>query len=361
MIKISKIIFINILVFILSLILIEMIFGGWFSKDSFGAYFREHRMKKVNYSIKYDEEIYKYTYLRNYHGFKGEEIEPSQIEAVFIGGSTADERWKPEKFSIVELLNSKFKKDNLEFKIINSAIEGQSTTGYIANFKFWYKSIPNFKPKYFIFYTGINELLKQNYDTFDYSDGMAKLVAKNAKERRYDELKSKSFFYDSARKIKHKYYSRDKIHFMDLDKSIQNRKNNKSSSLELFNNKINSYVKFNSKFAINKLQESINDEKKFIKSYIKNIDILKSHVDDYSAKAIFINQVTAYGANVKRHLALNKALNDHCKKNNYICIDIASNFNGEFEFWYDEVHTTPLGSKKISEVIYPKLKKIVNR
>ena len=147
---------------------------------------------------------------------------------------------------------------------------------------------------------------------------------------------------------------------MDLDKSIQNRKKNKSSSLELFNNKINSYIKFNSKFAINRLQDSVDDEEKFITSYIKNIDILKSYVDEYSAKAIFINQVTAYGANVKRHLALNKALNDHCKKNNYICIDIASNFKGEFEFWYDEVHTTPLGSKKISEAIYPKLKKIVN-
>ena len=32
---------------------------------------------------------------------------------------------------------------------------------------------------YFIFYTGINELLKTDYDQWDFSDGMAKLVEKD--------------------------------------------------------------------------------------------------------------------------------------------------------------------------------------
>ena len=38
----------------------------------------------------------------------------------------------------------------IDVKIINSAIEGQSTVGYIANFKYWYPKLEEFKPKYFM-------------------------------------------------------------------------------------------------------------------------------------------------------------------------------------------------------------------
>ena len=215
-------IFFNILIIALLLLFVEIFFGGWLDKNNLGAYFREHRMKKVDYSIKYKNEILNYTYKRNYHGFRGEAIKPKNIKAVFIGGSTADERWKPAKLSIVELLNKKLQADKIDLKIINAGIEGQSTTGYIANFKFWFSKLEDFKPDYFIFYTGINELNKQDFNVFDYSDGQAKLIDKNKKNVFFDNLKSKSFFYDSLRKIKHKYYTRDvaKTIFMDIDNQI---------------------------------------------------------------------------------------------------------------------------------------------
>ena len=130
-------------------------------------------MKKVSYSIRYNEKNYEYIYLRNYNGFIGDEIDPKEIQAVFIGGSTADERWKPREFSIVEQINKNFFDNSIDFKLTNAAIVGQTTVGYIANFKFWFPKLKDFKPKYFIFYTGINDLLRQDFDTFDYSDGPA--------------------------------------------------------------------------------------------------------------------------------------------------------------------------------------------
>ena len=71
--KIIKIIFINLLVLFFSIFAIEMIFGGWFKKSNLGPYFREHRMKKIFYSMMYEGKKYEYTYLRNYHGFIGNE------------------------------------------------------------------------------------------------------------------------------------------------------------------------------------------------------------------------------------------------------------------------------------------------
>jgi lysophospholipase L1-like esterase len=349
-------IFFNILIIALLLLFVEIFFGGWLDKNNLGAYFREHRMKKVDYSIKYKNEILNYTYKRNYHGFRGEAIKPKNIKAVFIGGSTADERWKPAKLSIVELLNKKLQADKIDLKIINAGIEGQSTTGYIANFKFWFSKLEDFKPDYFIFYTGINELNKQDFNVFDYSDGQAKLIDKNKKNVFFDNLKSKSFFYDSLRKIKHKYYTRDvaKTIFMDIDNQILKIKPPAKYGLKNYK-----YITFNESLKRNNISELLNEEDKFIKGYLNNIDIIKNYVDSFSAKAIFINQVTAFGGFSKRHLALNYSLINHCNVKNYTCIDFAGEFKGKKEYWYDLNHTTPLGSQVISDVIYPKIKEIV--
>lgn len=346
-----KIFLINTVVFLISIIIVELIFGGWFKSNNLGAYFREHRMKKIPYTIKYNNEFYNYTYKRNYYGFKGGEVEIDKIQAVFIGGSTADERWKPAKFSIVEKLNKKLVEDNIDLKIINSGIEGQSTTGYIANFKFWYPKLDNFKPKYFIFYTGINELLKKDYNQWDFSDGYAKLIETEKKKIFQDNLKSRSFFYDSLRKIKHKYYIKKESTFMDLDKTYMPPNEIKLKKYD--------YLIFRQAYKKEDFNKNLKSHKKQIEGYLKNIDMLANYAERYSAKAIFINQVTAYGGHHELHVVLNYLLKNHCIKMKYYCIDIATNFNGKKEYWYDWVHTTPLGSEVISDKIYPELKKIV--
>ena len=74
MIKASKILFINIFLFSIFFLIIELIFGYWFDKDNLGPYLREHRMKKVSYSINFESKKYDFIYKRNYYGFRGEEI-----------------------------------------------------------------------------------------------------------------------------------------------------------------------------------------------------------------------------------------------------------------------------------------------
>ena len=122
MIKASKILFINIFLFSIFFLIIELIFGYWFDKDNLGPYLREHRMKKVSYSINYESKKYDFIYKRNYYGFRGEEIDPKDIKTVFLGGSTADERYKPENQTITGYLNE-FLRKKFKFKIINAGIE----------------------------------------------------------------------------------------------------------------------------------------------------------------------------------------------------------------------------------------------
>ena len=57
-----------------------------------------------------------------------------------IGGSTADERYKPYEYTITGLLNQRLEKD-INKKIINAGIEGQSTRGHIYNFEKWFPKL----------------------------------------------------------------------------------------------------------------------------------------------------------------------------------------------------------------------------
>ena len=122
--SLTKIIFVNFLVFLISILIIEIFFGNWFSDYSFGPYMREHRMKKNPIVYSFNGIQHNYIYKRNYHGFRGEEIDPSQIEAVIIGGSTTDERYKPHELTITSNLNFLLKKNGYNFEITNAGIEG---------------------------------------------------------------------------------------------------------------------------------------------------------------------------------------------------------------------------------------------
>ena len=84
--KFTKIFFTNLLILFSFIFLIEIFFGYWFDKDNFGPYMREHRMKNQPTVYKQNGEAYKYSYRRNYHGFRGEDIKPSDIQAIIMGG-----------------------------------------------------------------------------------------------------------------------------------------------------------------------------------------------------------------------------------------------------------------------------------
>ena len=57
--------------------------------------------------------------IRNFYGFRGDEVDPSDIKVIFEGGSTSNQRFTPEKFTIVGLLNNYLKECICESYLIN--------------------------------------------------------------------------------------------------------------------------------------------------------------------------------------------------------------------------------------------------
>ncbi len=346
MIKILKLTLYNLLFFLVTIIIIELTFGYWFDKNNLGPYMREHRMKKVEYSLQYKGQTFDHTYKRNYHGFRGEEINPKNIQAIIIGGSTTDERYKPEEQTITGFLNKKLLQKNINLKIINAGIEGQSTLGHIFNFKVWFPKLKEFKPKYIIFYIGINDFLTPVDQLTEYQSHDGHVVNPHLNEQIKDNIKSRSIFYDLLRKTKHKYYTSDKPKVIyDFDHSVE----------KFHEDKKYKFLKYDNALKIYDIKELMKENQKKINYYLKNIDILYNEAIKLESTPIFINQLDHEGNYNKKLLSLNYALINHCKKKNYKCIDLARKLEGQKDYWWDGTHTTAKGSEVIVDLIFPEL------
>lgn len=345
--KFSKILFINILIVFSFLILIEIIFGYWFDKDNFGPYMREHRMKnqRIQYSDGKEKEIYYYR--RNYYGFRGVDIKPSEIQALIMGGSVVDERYKPEKYTITGFLNKSLEENKISLTIVNGGIEGQSTAGQIYNFNYWLSKLENFSPKFIFFYIGINDSALAENDTLMNIKQDGHLINLNKKEIFFDTVKSKSYLYDSARIFKFKYLPREG--FVEYNSQVAKK----------YKEKKNNFIKY---ISAKKKYENAKHGMKYssiIKNYLSRVDELAVLSKQLNAKPIFITNI-ASGGHSDALYALNSNLIKHCSDKNYSCIDLAKKIKGKYEYWNDGLHSTRKGSKIISDLIFSELKPIIN-
>ena len=344
-----KIISINLFSVLFIIVLIELIFGYWFDKDNFGPFMREHRNKNNSYTLKYKGEIYEYVYKRNYYGFRGEHVEPDKIKAIMVSGSTGEERYKPDRFTITELLNLKLKDSGIDLKIINASIGGQSTRGHIGNFITWYSKLENFFPKYILYYIGVND---SEADITIKADNLTEAEVLNPKPlgQFMDNIKSRSIFSDVIRKFRQKYYTSKTEIVYDFDNAM---KVNKVLSGYKFLN-YHDALKY---YDINAVFLKHDDR---IKYYLKNVDTLYKLTTALGAEPIFINTLLSDGYYNEILFSLNLSLTKHCEIKNYKCIDVARKLEGKEHYWWDQVHTTTDGSKAISDLIYPDLIKIIS-
>ena len=194
----KKILSYNLLFFLALLIFIELIFGYWFDEDNFGVHMRKHRNRYELYETKYNNKEYKFIYKRNFYGFRGEEIKDlSKIKYVFLGGSTGNERFLPENLTIVGKLNQKFINNKKKIKIINASVDGKTLNGHINDFKYWFPKLNNFKPKYFIIYSGINDSVFDQPKKYDrtYDENFLKNIRDYITNCRFDKKSKMEIFF----------------------------------------------------------------------------------------------------------------------------------------------------------------------
>ena len=106
--KIIKLLTYNLLVFFILIFLFEIFFGYYFKKNNFGYIMRSERQKNQIYEVIHNDKKYKYTYKRNFHGFRGDEITPSSIKIIFEGSVYAFKKCFKRTFFTIMILFSLF-------------------------------------------------------------------------------------------------------------------------------------------------------------------------------------------------------------------------------------------------------------
>jgi len=335
----KKIIIINIIVFFFLLIIIELIFGNWLKKNNFGFLDRELRNISIPISVEYDGTKYNYNFKRNELGFIGDNIAAKDIKILFLGGSTGEEMFIPPENTIVSMLNYRLKKDKINYEIINASKGGKTTRGYVNDFLKWFDKIEDLKPEIVIFYLGLN-------DSFlDYPEYFDDLERKDILKKTEDYIKNNSLIYSFKKRLELKYFN-PKRQYYNIEKK------------DLYKN----YSYINYETAKKKYGGILNFKKNkiIIDNFSKNLQNLKTIIDNKRFTPIFITQIKYNGISDYDLFLVNEYLKDFCRKNKYKIIKLDEKIkNMNTELFYDELHTKIKGSLFLSNIIYSDLKEIL--
>ena len=322
----------NFLVFLLLIIFLEATLGYWFKKENFGIYMRKER--KINWQTTsyFNGKEYKFFYKRNFWGFRGNEFNPKNVKIIFEGGSTGNQRFTPENLTIVGQLNKKLSDSNQSDLIYNASTDGKSVTGYINDFKHWFSKIPELKPKYVIFYIGINDrFIDDNF----YLDNK---ISESTIDQVKDYIKNNSIIVDKFKDFKNKYYPKNTLAY-DLNK------------VDLYDN----FTYINFQEASKKHLEIDQTNKNLVKKFNLKLEKLNLIIKSNKIQPIFITQAMFNGLEDKRLFLINNELKKFALENNYFLIPLDEMIVFNKDDFFDPIHTTPKGSKKIADSIYPQL------
>ena len=338
----KKIIFINILILFLLITFIEIIFGYWFKENNFGFYMRTERNKNILYKTNHEKKKSEHHYIRNFYGFRGDEVDPSDIKVIFEGGSTGNQRFTPEKFTIVGLLNNYLKEDGVNLMIHNASTDGKSTRGINYDFLYWFPKIPDFKPKIFIFYIGINDIGQGAYGD-DYK------AASNLHKKLRDYIRNNSIIFILQQKFEDKYFVKTKAAYniTSIEKGLYDNYS--------FVNYQEAKIKFFS-------QEKSQNEKQMINFFNYKLENLKKNIIKNKIIPMFITQIQFDGSSDKNLFLINEQTKNFAEKNNYYIIKLDEMIKSmDLNTFFDYIHTSQLGSRKIAKMIYPDLNKIIKK
>ena len=331
-----KIISFNFILFIILILIFEIIFGYWLSENNFGIYMRKERRINWQTNVDFYGNEYDFFYKRNFWGFRGEEFDPKEIKIIFEAGSTGNQRFTPQDLTIVGQLNKKFNLNNQKKKIYNASTDGKTVEGYVNDFLFWFPKIPKLNPDYVIFYIGINDRHKgeKHYDQ--------KISFKKIDQLK-DYIKNNSFIVDKYKTIENKYSPRNTL------------------SYNFGNLKLYQDFKYFNYFDAKEAYKKPSDENQIqLKIFKSRLNKLKNIIDNNNFKPIFITQLMYDGLTDSNLYFINEELKKFTIDNNFDLIPLDEILEMEAYDFSDSIHTTPKGSKRIADAIYPYLKKYLN-
>lgn len=281
-------------------------------------------------------------YVRNQYGLRDVCKSPSEIEILTIGGSTTDQRYIPFASTYQAIIEKRLKNFNDSFGCVsNAGVDGHSTWGHLFSFEYWFPLIPYFKPKIILLYVGLNDanFNRTSANSFDINkSGGVKAFLKS-----FELVKALLPIYRLLRQSKENASAVYARH-IPITYNTEDYKISKINKQTEFLSEQNAFA-FRSRMQLILEEIRILDAKPLCITqphrYVKNKDGVT-----YGIANVLGNGFSGidYDYSIKK---INEVIFDLCGRNT---IDLYS-YEFSNSHFYDGVHTTPEGSKKIGKII----------
>lgn len=343
-----KICFFNVFFLLIVLLLVEAVFGNWFSNQSYGAMTIPRNVTWTFDATQLYDKGGLVTYHRDDHGLRGQYPSPDKITILTIGGSTTDQRYIDDHDTWQNKLVENFAQAGKKIYIANAGVDGQSTRGHLYSFDIWFPLIPDLAPQYILAYIGVNDLhieLKEEFDT---------MKSNSFKYQIYHTIRNNSILFRAFSIIKGILQAnQSKIIHGTSQESVRQwafpEKDPDLLSLEKAN-------------------------QKRLMAYEQRVRKLISKIRALGAKAIITTQNRAdYHMRNGRPLGsvdqngtvtlglygmqtlFNQRAMKACQDMQAICLDAGSDLELSEEDFYDSIHNTPSGANKLAQYLFKKL------
>ena len=349
---------VNMIIVGLGVVISELIFGNWIHSNNLTK-LNMVRSQTIKYNIEdlYGSSSPEINYTRDEYGLRGSFKDPSEIDILTVGGSTTDQRNIMDGETWQDVIQEQFKQIGEEFVVANAGIDGQSTFGHIKNFDWWFPEIPNLKPKYILFYVGINDFYK------DEGAGNDALISTKETWSVRQTLSEKSAIFNLLRTLKGIYKAQLEQSVGLAHRSVDHSKvgwiNNAmlSSYGDLMKTRLNEYAE-----RLNILIDKTRDVGSipiFVtqpsRTYRKKDGVIEGSRWTIRYDNTKINGLDFYYMIRK----LDKVTISVCQARRVVCIDMAEDTVWEDNDFYDRWHMTPKGTKRVGFYLFEQLKKIV--
>lgn len=340
------------------LVVLEATFGSWFSNDPWQKAERLNilRDRQIHYDVSriYGEKNIT-TYTRDAFGLRGTFKDPREITILTVGGSTTDQRLLSDGQTWQDILEQKLRaaQPDVPIHIANAGVNGHTSYGHVASFTDWFPLIPGLRPKYVLFYVGINdaEVRTRPSRMFDYAAAPNGLLPQlgfaierhSALYRLYVLLHGQWAATDAAAQD-HRFYNRPDHSYVATQEKPENRAMLETNAKH-FRERFQLLMNFTRQMGARPICVSQPSQiYRKVDGQMRGLAVVNGH------------EATMNGMDYRRSmLLLAQVMKEECAASGGFYIDIESQPFTRTDF-YDFVHMTPKGARKLGELLYEEMK-----
>lgn len=350
--RVISILSVNLFIALAGVLILELFFGNWVKSDNLNR-LSILRNRTLNYDLGglYGGPDKTVRYTRDQYGLRGSFDSPSSIDILTLGGSTTDQRYITDGRTWQDVLQRRFTASGRRVIVANAGVDGQSSVGHIKSLDWWLPYIPGLKPKYMLFYIGLNDFYK--VDTYD-----SEALSFSERPTALNAIRERSALYHVLRTLYGIYLSRVRHGIghghVDFGRVRWTRQPLQTSYDALMQKPLKEYEA--------RLDILIGKTKAFgampifvtqpPREYRLDADFLEGIASTSPYRGVEINGVDSFHMMRK----MDDATLSACQRHGCICVDMSKAARWEDDDFYDYAHMTPKGAEKVGTYLFGALK-----